>query len=455
MKDLFFLDNRGKRKHNNIRTPSNYNKKHKEPKMKRLFLILMCLIALTALVSCSGGEAPVTDTAAQSGGQTDAPSDPADLGKLIINEEGTKYCFIVPDGAKTLYSACLDAKGEIFGVTSKNLFVKYTSSAEPGEYEIIVGLTDRAESAKVGEGLASDEYRIKWEGDKLVIAGGTNYSAKQGLIWFVNTYVKGASDKAVYVPEDIDQKGKANVNLEFKNLKSGWNSLVYPSSDGTELLYQIYMPANYDASKEYPCILYMHSAGVRCDDNSHIYTGEAKFLRNFEKSEYAKETIVIAPCCPKTEKWIPAATWQEITYDFVNTKPTTYMKAATELFSAAREKLSIDDSRLYLYGMSMGAFATWDLLARNPDTFAAAIPVAGAGDPSVASKLGKTAIWIFHGTADATVPAASGQAMYDALSAAGRTDIKYTLFEGAGHGIWSMTADTEGLFDWLFAQKRS
>ena len=130
------------------------------------------------------------------------------------------------------------------------------------------------------------------------------------------------------------------------------------------------------------------------------------------------------------------------------------MKAVTELFADAREQLSVDESRLYLYGMSMGGFATWDLLTRNPDMFAAAIPVAGAGDPNAVSLFDDVAIWIFHGTADEVVPYESSQKMYEALKAAGRDDIKYTSFEGAGHGIWSMTADTEGLYDWLFSQKR-
>ena len=421
--------------------------------MKRSFLIiLLTVILVIGLVSCSGAESPQTEGSTDNTEQTPAPTN---LGKLIANEEGSEFVFIVPQGAKTLYSACNDAKGEIYGIVSRHVFVEYTSSTDERQYEILVGQTGRAESIKVAEGLASEEYRIKWEGDKLVIAGGTNYAAKQGLIWFVNNYVRCAEGKAIYVPEDIDQKGTANVNLEFKNLKAGWSSLVYPTADGLELLYQIYMPKNYDPSKEYPCILYMHSAGTRCDDNQHIYANEAKFLRNFEASAYANEAIIIAPCCPKTDKWVPANAWNEVTYDFVNTEPTRYMKATTELFAAARDKLSIDESRLYLYGMSMGGFATWDLLARNPDTFSAAIPVAGAGDPSVVSLLGKTAIWIFHGTEDPTVPFSSGQAMYDALMAVGRTDVKFTRFEGDGHGIWTKTANTEGLFDWLFAQKRS
>ena len=44
--------------------------------------------------------------------------------------------------------------------------------------------------------------------------------------------------------------------------------------------------------------------------------------------------------------------------------------------------------------------------------------------------------------------------MRDALTAAGHPSLKFTAFEGAGHGIWMQTADTEGLYDWLFSKKR-
>ena len=66
-----------------------------------------------------------------------------------------------------------------------------------------------------------------------------------------------------------------------------------------------------------------------------------------------------------------------------------------------------------------------------------------------------TAIWIFHGTKDAAVPYASALAMQKALLGAGMRNLHFDAFEGAGHGIWTRMADTKGLYDWLFSQKRS
>ena len=420
---------------------------------KLIFLLSLVLLVSCALVSC-GDSADTTAADTTASEDTSVDSTPTDK-KLIVDSNGTKYVMVVPENAKSLYTLCSDIKGEIYSKVSKNVFVKYDASQDAGQYEILVGMTNREESKSLGEGLGANEYHIKWVGDKLVVAAGSNYAAKVGAKWLLDMHIKAATSEGVYIPADLDKKGSANMNLDFEGLKAGWTFLMYPADNGVELPYQIYMPANYDKNKQYPLILQMHSAGVKNDDGSQINAGEAKFLRNLEKSKYKDDVIVISPCCPVGEKWIPAKTWKEITYDFVNTSPEPYMVATTELFASARQNLSVDESRLYVYGMSMGGFATWDLLARNPDLFAAAIPVAGAGDPSVVSKLSKTAIWMFHGTEDPTVPCASSQAMYDALIAAGRTDVKFTKFEGAGHGIWGMTADTEGILDWLFAQKRS
>lgn len=238
----------------------------------------------------------------------------------------------------------------------------------------------------------------------------------------------------------------------FENLQAGWNALSYTAKDGGTLLYQLHMPKNYDPSRKYPLILYMHGAGSRCNDNSHIYAVYAKFLRNFEMGAYRDEAILLAPCCPKEGYWVQKRERPQTTLDFT-VAPTVQMQAVIELLDAVQTGLSIDTSRLYLQGNSMGAHAAWELLTRFPGRFAAAIPAAGGGDPRFAASLGGTAIWIFHGNADTVVPYECSVLMHEALLAAGRTNVQFTTFDGAGHNIWPAVADTEGLYEWLFAQR--
>ena len=238
----------------------------------------------------------------------------------------------------------------------------------------------------------------------------------------------------------------------FENLTTGWNAREYAAKDGSTLQYQLHMPKDYDPGRKYPLIVYMHGAGSKCNDNSHIYTPYAKFLRNFETGIYRDEAILLAPCCPKEGSWVQKRERPQTTLDFT-VAPTVQMQAVMELLEIVQDALSIDASRLYLQGNSMGAHATWELLSRFPGRFAAAIPAAGAGDPSFAAKLQGTAIWIFHGDADGVVPYTCSVLMHEALLAAGRTDVRFTTLPGAGHNIWPALADTEGLYEWLFAQR--
>ena len=243
--------------------------------------------------------------------------------------------------------------------------------------------------------------------------------------------------------------------MNIENLKAGWNDLLYEATNGVSLKYQLYFPENYDSTKAYPAILYMHSAGVRCDDNSHIYTGEAKFLRNIESGKYKNDVLILAPCCPKEAKWVDVDKWDSVSFDSDEMAASTHMAAALELWGKFLDKFSPDMSRLYLYGMSMGGLAVWDILARRPKFFAAAGIAAGRGTPMHANRMVDVAIWIFHGTNDNAVPYRHAIIMHDALVNAGKKDLRFTTFENAGHGIWAKTADTVGFIDWMFAQKRS
>jgi len=107
----------------------------------------------------------------------------------------------------------------------------------------------------------------------------------------------------------------------------------------------------------------------------------------------------------------------------------------------------------------MGGYGTWEAIERWPNYFAAAAPIAGAGDPSKASTLTHLPIWAFHGSADRTVPVSGSRDMIDAISAAGGNP-RYTEFPGAGHGVWGYvyslgaSGNATDFFPWLFSQHK-
>jgi predicted peptidase len=133
-------------------------------------------------------------------------------------------------------------------------------------------------------------------------------------------------------------------------------------------------------------------------------------------------------------------------------KPSSPAQLALDVIAEMQKEHPIDGDRLYVMGLSMGGYGTWDLIQRYPDLFAAAVPICGGGDESSADRI-KAPVWAFHGDQDQAVPVARSRNMIDALKKAGRQP-KYTEYPGVGHDSWRNAFADKELLTWLFAQKR-
>ena len=65
--------------------------------------------------------------------------------------------------------------------------------------------------------------------------------------------------------------------------------------------------------------------------------------------------------------------------------------------SRLAKRYNIDAKRVYVMGLSMGGYGTWDAVQRYPGRFAAAVPICGGGDAQGAKVMKNTPIWAFHG----------------------------------------------------------
>jgi predicted peptidase len=92
-------------------------------------------------------------------------------------------------------------------------------------------------------------------------------------------------------------------------------------------------------------------------------------------------------------------------------------------------------------------------ICSRPEMFAAAVPMAGKGDVTLAENIIGVPVWIFHGRPDRNVPVSGSRNIVEASRKAGGSP-KYKEFPYIGHGIWDEVKSTPGLMDWVFAQKR-
>ncbi|MBQ9079536.1 MAG: dienelactone hydrolase family protein [Clostridia bacterium] len=230
----------------------------------------------------------------------------------------------------------------------------------------------------------------------------------------------------------------------------------YKYSDDLTLPYRLYVPADYDASKQYPLVLFLHGYGERGTDNAaQLNIGINYAFQDTNNPVY--DCIVVAPQCPATDdetKWTRYNTTNKaVSID--NTTETDAMLAVLDVLELIQEKYNVDSDRIYSTGLSMGAFGTWELISRHTDMFAAAVTVCGGGDPTYASKLADFPIWNFHGTADASVPYSCSVEMCDALKSVGNDKLKFTTYYGKPHSIWNQTYSQIEVWEWLLSHKKS
>ena len=186
---------------------------------------------------------------------------------------------------------------------------------------------------------------------------------------------------------------------------------VYEDSSisSVKLPYRLYLPTNYDANKKYPVLVYMHGAGERGNDNIIQITGANYhqsthlLLNRVILGEYADDFIVVAPQCPNDMRWVESD-WTPGKYNLKATAtsiPTQLLISL--LYNDIFKNYSVNLSRVYGAGLSMGGFGVTDLAMREPGLFAAIVNCAGGADASQYELLKSTAVRVYHSDSDTTV----------------------------------------------------
>ena len=220
---------------------------------------------------------------------------------------------------------------------------------------------------------------------------------------------------------------------------------VLTSSNGNRSYpYRILKPDNRNTSA--PLVVFLHGAGERGSDNKRQLT---YLPTRFVDAPHlnTRNCFVLAPQCPTDDVWAP--------FGPRGSKPveqTMAMKAVVTTIEKILSEENIDTSRIYLTGLSMGGYGSWDLAARHPGWFAAVVPICGGGDTSTASRLVDLPIWAFHGDKDQIVPERASREMVLAVRNAGGRPA-YTVLPGVGHGSWPYAYGPRGAMDWMFAQR--
>jgi predicted peptidase len=234
----------------------------------------------------------------------------------------------------------------------------------------------------------------------------------------------------------------------------------YFSRDGQSLPYRILYPKDYDSSKPYPVLTFLHGSGERGTDNERqLINGGSLFTTESIRNSF--RAIVIFPQC--SEDYF----WSHFTYRLDPAEPTGYVFDFSFFAKATPPALLIkalldslvgggiaDQDRMYIGGLSMGGIGTYDFIQRYPGYFAAAIAICGGGDTSLVGNIAKkTALWIFHGDKDELVDVKHSRLYHTALKRAG-ADVLYREYPGIKHDSYEIALKELHLLSWLSSKIR-
>jgi hypothetical protein len=252
----------------------------------------------------------------------------------------------------------------------------------------------------------------------------------------------------------------------------GFLGRVYKQGD-KELPYRLFVPKDYKPGQSYPLVLYLHHAGLAGDDSnnesgwdncvhltSEIGSGDdygGVFThRAVDKNGTRFDTqqkyphFVLAPHAKSPSYGFGGGVEGSATGAEHPTRALVWA-----ILDQVRAEYNIDPARLYVTGISMGCYGTWDIIMRNPGVFAAASPQSCRGDPNktLLTALKNVPIWSMCGTNDSYF--AGAQKMADVMKEVGATAFQFTAMQGVGHSINDRGYDYPGFIDWMFAQHRT
>lgn len=195
--------------------------------------------------------------------------------------------------------------------------------------------------------------------------------------------------------------------------------------------YLIFTPGNYKIDGDgFPLMIFLHGAGERGNDLEFVKRhGPPKIILKNPSFSF----ILVSPQCKAERTWVPD--------DVIN------------LVNEIKSKLNVDETRIYLTGLSMGGFGTWGTAIEHPDVFAAIMPICGGSDPSGVCAMKDVPIWAFHGAKDNVVPIHRSEEMVDALKKCGGNPL-FTVYPNATHDSWTETYNNPEIYSWLLKHKK-
>ena len=223
-------------------------------------------------------------------------------------------------------------------------------------------------------------------------------------------------------------------------------------SNGKKLPLKEYVVGG-DYEARLPFILFLHGAGERGSDNLAQTKVGLPILMRTLKASGLEHYVLWAPQCPSGQRWTDVD-WKAVVHT-MKKSPTWPMEVLMNgIDSLVANSTMIDTTRMYIVGLSMGGYGTWEYISRQPYRFASAMPVCGGGDVAQTKNNTQTAVWAFHGKADDVVPYENSVRMVNATKKVNK-NVHLISYPDVKHDSWNKAfAEKKIVRDFISTRKK-
>lgn len=200
----------------------------------------------------------------------------------------------------------------------------------------------------------------------------------------------------------------------------------------TALDYLLHLPPDINNGAAHPLILFLHGSGERGRD---IELVKREGLPRLLEGQPDFPFIVASPQCPADDQWV---------FHAVDLRA---------LLDDLMARYPVDNTRVYLTGLSLGGAGTWFMAAHFPHDFAAIAPVCGDAHRKLTERLTRMPIWVFHGALDDVVPPERSKSMVEMVNRLGG-HARLTLYPDLDHNAWDRTYADPELYAWFLQHQR-
>ena len=208
----------------------------------------------------------------------------------------------------------------------------------------------------------------------------------------------------------------------FSQLKTITNKTTYP--------FWINVPEKESTEKQ-PVLIFLHGKSLSGTDLNRVR--RYGVLRAMDKGRKIP-AIVVAPQLAKGS-WNPDNVLEVLEY--------------------VKKNYNVDESRIYVCGMSLGGYGTLHFAGKYADKITAAFAICGGGNVKDGCKLATIPLWIQHGDIDYIVPMSESQKVVNAIRKCNeKAKLIFTIIKGGNHGSVENIFHQDAMYNWLFEQKR-